>query len=235
VASSPCPKLWWPHFARTPCRVKVSGSEQLEQRRRSRGTALGQGRSTCASGRRLPPPPPARRPRPALNREPPRCCCPAELATLSDEDLKDLLHCTALQVGAIGQVLPTAATASQPVPLAPSTQRGLCKCHNALPSCFMQTRKIRAALTQRGMPVPASAPAPTAPAAEQAAAPLPAVAAPAPVPVPAPAPAAAAVPTAAEPDPRSCFDAADLARYKQLQQSIAELEGMQVGGWLPVI
>lgn len=112
-----------------------------------------------------------------------------ELASLSDEDLTDLLHCTALQ-----------------------------------------TRKIRAALTQRGVPIPASAPAPTAPAAEQAAAAPPAVAAPAPVPATPPAPAAAAVPTAAEPDPRSCFDAADLARYKQLQQSISELEGMQIAG-----
>ena len=99
----------------------------------------------------------------------------------------------------------------------------------------MQTRKIRAALTQRGVPIPASAPAPTAPAAEQAAAAPPAVAAPAPVPATPPAPAAAAVPTAAEPDPRSCFDAADLARYKQLQQSISELEGMQVGGWVPMV
>ncbi|KAL4452203.1 hypothetical protein ABPG75_007865 [Micractinium tetrahymenae] len=88
----------------------------------------------------------------------------------------------------------------------------------------LQARKIRKALTQLGVPAPAASAPPAAPAA---------AAPPAPAPAPAPAPVAVApVPAApaagAEPDPRTAFNAADIARYRKLQDQIAGLRSLEV-------
>lgn len=82
----------------------------------------------------------------------------------------------------------------------------------------LQARKIRLHLSKLGVAAP---PTPSIPASSAAAstASLQSAAA-----------SAAPVDRAAEPDPRAIFDPADLQRYRQLQQQLAALRGMQVPG-----
>lgn len=169
--------------------------------------------------------------RPPLEASPQSCShsCPADLATLTDDDLVHELSCTSLQVGsglvARDSGLP-ASGVRRGADLPAGSSPTLSAAGNALPPP-LQARKIRKALTQLGVPAPAAT-APAAPAASAAPPPPePAPAPPAAVPVAA-APAPTGPAPGSEPDPRTAFNPADIARYRKLKDQIATLQALEV-------
>lgn len=180
-----------------------------------------------------------------------------DLVQLSDDDLRDHLNLTPLQAraasaGGAAVCLWRACHRQLPAPIWCHQHAVVCSVLCCLLAhSSMQARKVRSELTQLGVAAPASAPplpataAPVAPvdAAADASAPAAAAADTASI-AAAAATAAVAAFAAAQPsagsaaaqpavraapvDPRTAFDAADLQRYGELQNRIAELQSLQV-------